>query len=119
MADEESKKEEVPAPEVQVHTVVAFSIKRFFRGLKEGMLGSIESNIGQIGKSLDTIKEIMRPGLTNIAHSINKPYVEPTLETDFLEKWNETENKEDIFDHISEKYREMLHSVPDRGHWRL
>ena len=109
--------EEGKSPESDA--VVPFSIKRFFRGLKEGMLGSIGSNVEQIGASLNTIKEILRPGLTNIAHSLNKPYVEPTLETDFLERWNELEGKEEILDQISEKYREMLHAVPDRNHWRL
>jgi len=99
--------------------VVPFSIVRYFRGLKEGMLGSIGSNVQQIGASLNTIKDILRPGLTSIAHGLNKPYVEPTLETDFLERWNEVENKEEVISQISEKYKEMLHSVPDRNHWRL
>jgi len=108
--------EEKPPQETAVSP---FSIKRFFRGLKEGMLGSIGSNIQQIGASLTTIKEILRPGLTNIAHSIDKPYVEPTLDTDFLERWDEIENKEQILDQISEKYKEMLHSIPNRSHWRL
>ena len=99
--------------------IVPFSIKRFFRGLKEGMLGSIGSNVDQIGASLNTIKEILRPGLTSIAHSLNKPYVEPTLDTDFLERWSEIESKEEMLDQISEKYKEMLHAVPDRNHWRL
>jgi len=99
--------------------VVPFSFKGFFRNLREGMLSSISTNAAQIGASLNTVKEILRPGLTNIAHSIDKPYVEPTLDVEFLERWNENENKEEALAHLSEKYKAMLHSVPDRSAWKL
>ena len=108
--------EEIPS---DTTALVTIKIKKFFQGLKEGMLGSMDTGVKEISTGLSTIKEIMRPGLRNIAHSLNKPYVEPTIETDFLEMWNELGNKEEVFEKIAQKYKEMLHSIPDRSHWRL
>ena len=116
MSEEEEKKEEVSK---ETTALVALKIKKWFHGLKEGMLGSMDTGVEQIATGLKTINEIMRPGLRNIAHSLNKPYVEPTIETDFLEMWNELENKEEVFEKVAQKYKEMLHSIPDRNHWRL
>ena len=105
--------------EEETTALVTTKIKKFFHDLKEGMLGSMDTGIKDIATGLHTIKEIMRPGLTDIAHGLNKPYVEPTIETDFLEMWNELENKEEVFEKVAQKYKEMLHSVPERSHWRL
>lgn len=84
--------------------------------LKDSLWGAIDKDVDHVGQSFENIREMLRPGLTQIAHQMNKPYVEPFLDVEFLERWKESE---DMFSEVAEKYRKMLVSVPNRQFWKI
>lgn len=101
--------EEAPVP----------AIVKVFKGLKESVFGAMDQKSRSIMSDLSNVQDILRPALTKIAHANQKPYVEPTIETDFLLRWEESENKEEILNQVTQKYQQMLQSIPDRDKWRL
>jgi len=102
--------------EVVEETKALIKSPTIFAKIKDTLYSAIGRNVNQVGDSLNTIRDILRPGLTEIAHSMNKPYVEPTISFEFAERWGDGE---DILEEVTAKYQDMLASVPNRNFWRI